>query len=44
MDTKIKFSDFKIVPVLKSIKNIAMDDNTYFSKQYSKFISNSRLK
>ncbi|MBO7211820.1 MAG: PD-(D/E)XK nuclease-like domain-containing protein [Methanobrevibacter sp.] len=45
MNSKIvKFSDFTIVPVLKSIKNIAMDDETYFSSKYSKYISNSRLK
>lgn len=41
---KVKFSDFTIIPVLDSIRNIVMDDETYFSSKYSKYISNSRLK
>lgn len=41
---KVKFSDFKIVPVIDSIRRVDMDDETYFSAKYSKYISNSRLK
>lgn len=40
---KVKFEDFKIIPDLKSIRNEEIDDATYFSKAYGKYISNSRL-
>lgn len=40
----VKFSDFKIVPILDSIKRADMPDSVYFSHKYSGFISNSRLK
>ena len=40
----VKFSDFKIVPVLDSIKRTDMSDEEYFSKKYREYISNSRLK
>ena len=40
----VNFSDFKIVPVLDSIKRADMSDDEYFSKKYRKYISNSRLK
>ena len=41
---KVRFDDFKIVPVMDSIRKEEIDDATYFSKPYSKYISNSRLK
>jgi len=41
---KVKFSDFKIVPVMDSIKRLDIDDSVYFSSKYRKYISNSRLK
>ena len=44
MSSFIKFSDFEIVPVSSSVRNVEMDDATYFSNKYSKYISNSRLK
>lgn len=44
MNTKIKFSDFEIIPVMKSVKNLDMSDEMYFSNKYRKYISNSRLK
>ncbi len=40
---EIKFSDFKIVPVLDSIKRLDISDDVYFHK-YRDYISNSRLK
>ena len=44
MQTQIKFSDFEIVPIMKSVRKEEIDDKTYFSKAYNKYISNSRLK
>ena len=44
METQIKFSDFEIIPIMKSIRKEEIDDKTYFSKTYSRYISNSRLK
>ena len=44
MQTQIKFSDFEIIPIMKSIRKEEIDDKTYFSKTYSRYISNSRLK
>ena len=41
---KIKLSDFKIIPVIDSIKRIDMSDEEYFSDKYREYISNSRLK
>ena len=41
---KVKFSDFKIVPVMDSIKRLDIDDDVYFSNKYRNYISNSRLK
>lgn len=41
---KIKFSDFKIIPDINSVRKEDIDDNTYFSNAYSGYISNSRLK
>ena len=41
---KVKFSDFKIIPVMDSIKRLDIDDEIYFSRKYSNYISNSRLK
>lgn len=41
---KVRFDDFKIVPVMDSIRKEEIDDATYFSKPYAKYISNSRLK
>lgn len=40
----VKFSDFKIIPLLDTIKRCDMDDDTYFSPKYRDYISNSRLK
>jgi len=44
MNSEIKYSDFEIVPIMKSVRKEEIDDATYFSKSYSKYISNSRLK
>ena len=44
MQTQVKFSDFEIIPVMKSLHKEEIDDKTYFSKQYSRYISNSRLR
>lgn len=44
MQTQIKFSDFEIIPVMKSVRKEEIDDKTYFSKKYSRYISNSRLR
>ena len=41
---KVKFSDFKIVPDINSVRKEEIDDDTYFSSKYSRYISNSRLK
>lgn len=40
----LKFSDFRIIPDIESAHREAIDDATYFSSKYAKFISNSRLK
>lgn len=40
----VKLSDFKLIPLLDSIKRVDMDDETYFSPKYKNYISNSRLK
>ncbi len=40
----VNLSDFKIIPLLDSIKRVDMDDETYFSEKYRSYISNSRLK
>lgn len=40
----LKFSDFRIVPDIQSVHREAIPDEEYFSKKYSLFISNSRLK
>lgn len=41
---QVKFSDFKIIPLLDSIKRLDIDDNTYFSSKYRNYVSNSSLK
>ena len=41
---KIKFSDFEIVPVMKSVHKEEISDAVYFGKKYRNYISNSRLK
>ena len=40
----LKFSDFRIIPDIDSVHREAIDDGVYFSTEYSKFLSNSRLK
>lgn len=40
----VRFSDFKIIPVLDSIKRLDIDDKDYFGSKYKDYISNSRLK
>ena len=40
----LKFSDFRIVPDIQSVHREAIDDGEYFSKKYSTFLSNSRLR
>lgn len=40
---QIKFSDFKIVPILESARRLKISDDLYFSDKYSNYISNSRL-
>lgn len=40
---QIKFSDFRIIPILSSAKRVKMPDSEYFSSKYSGYISNSRL-
>lgn len=40
----LKFSDFRIIPDIQSVHREIIDDGEYFSKKYSMFLSNSRLK
>ena len=40
---KISHNDIKITPIMDSLKLQKIDDEVYFSKQYSNYISNSRL-
>lgn len=40
---KVKFEDFKIIPDIRSVRKEEINDETYFSKAYGKYISNSRL-
>lgn len=40
----LKFSDFRIIPDIESAHREQIDDGIYFSTQYSKFLSNSRLR
>lgn len=44
MNKDIKFSDFKIIPIVNSVIKRDIDDEAYFSNKYSQYISNSRLK
>ncbi|MBQ8132332.1 MAG: hypothetical protein IJ193_07570, partial [Bacilli bacterium] len=41
---QVKFSDFKIIPIMDSIKRLDISDELYFSDKYRDYISNSRLK
>ena len=41
---QINFKDFRITPDITTVRNEEIDDNTYFSEKYSKFVSNSGLK
>lgn len=41
---KIKFSDFKIIVIPKSIERLKISDSEYFSEKYKDYISNSKLK
>lgn len=41
---QIKLSDFKIIPITDSAERLKISDEEYFSKKYSNYISNSRLK
>lgn len=41
---EIKFSDFKIIPDISSIRRENIDDATYFGDKYKLMVSNSRLK
>ncbi len=41
---QVNFKDFKVIPILSSIKRIDMSDEEYFSKTYKDYVSNSRLK
>ena len=40
---QINFKDFQIVPDINSVRHECIDDDTYFSKNYSGYVSNSRL-
>lgn len=40
----INLSDIKLSPNLESIRREKISDQEYFSKKYSNYISNSRLK
>lgn len=44
MQTRVKFSDFEIIPIMKSVRKEEISDEIYFSNKYSRYISNSRLK
>lgn len=44
MQTQIKFADFEIVPIMKSVRKEEISDEVYFSNKYKKYVSNSRLK
>ena len=41
---EVKIEDIKISPILESVHRQKIDDEIYFSKTYSHYISNSRLK
>lgn len=41
---KVRLKDFKIVPDITSVRKEEIDDDTYFSDNYSHYISNSGLK
>ena len=41
---KVKLKDFKIIVDINSARKEDIDDDTYFSKAYEHYISNSRLK
>lgn len=41
---QVNWSDFKIVPLTDTVRKEDISDEVYFSKEYSNYISNSRLK
>jgi len=41
---QVNLKDITIVPILDSVKRMDMSDAEYFSKHYSTYVSNSRLK
>jgi hypothetical protein len=41
---QVKWSDFKIIPLTDTARKEEISDEVYFSKSYSDYISNSRLK
>lgn len=41
---QVNLKDFKIIPILDSLKQAKISDEEYFSKKYSNYVSNSRLK
>lgn len=44
MNKEVKFDDFQIIPIPSSAKRLKISDETYFSSQYSNYVSNSRLR
>ena len=43
MNKEVKFDDFQIIPIPSSAKRLKISDETYFTSQYSNYVSNSRL-
>lgn len=41
---QIKFKDIQLIPIVDSDNRKKISDEVYFSKEYSGYISNSRLK
>jgi len=40
---KIKFSDFTITALKDTVRKLNLSDEEYFSSEYKKYISNSKL-
>lgn len=40
---KLKFSDFEVIPIIDTVRQLEMTDEEYFSPKYGKYVSNSRL-
>ena len=43
MQTQIKFSDFEIIPIMKSVRKEEISDEIYFSNQYQFILIANKL-